>query len=64
MNENQFILVSIRKEYVSKKDNKKHIAINFFLQDKYGSLIAVKPSFAEDFGVMKYLAKDVTGEKK
>jgi len=49
-------LVKKLVEYTSKKDNQKHTAYNFYLKDKDGGLIAIKPAFANDYNVLKYLA--------
>lgn len=49
-------LVKKLVEYTSKKDNQKHTAYNFYLKDKEGGLIAIKPAFANDYNVLKYLA--------
>ena len=54
-----FDLVKVVNTYVSKKDNKEHSGYNFYLVDKDGNRIAVKPSFSNDYRLLTYLANEV-----
>jgi hypothetical protein len=51
-------LIKVSRSYVSKKDEQEHTCYNFYLVDKSGGRIAVKPSFANDYRLMCYLARD------